>query len=317
MASRRFRGTILGVLGLCSVAVAFLALPRLAVFTARPSPPERRRLEPDIPFRRIPAGSFEMGLSQPDIDALLPTRSEPHWKSRVPTEGPRHRVAISRPFLLGTTEVTVGQFRAFVEATGYRTQAEADAASVGTGFKAGRWQRVKPYCWHSLGIPLRDDLPVVNVTHSDAVAFCAWLTEVTGVTHRLPTEAEWEYACRAGTTTPWSYGADAKDAGAFSWWLGNSNDAFQPVGQKEPNAWGLHDLHGNVWEWCADWFAPGYESAAVRDPVGPATGTDRVLRGGAFNYDPAFQRSSYRAGYPPNRPYHKFGFRVVREIPAT
>ncbi len=136
---------------------------------------------------------------------------------------------------------------------------------------------------------------------------------------RLPTEAEWEYACRAGSTTRFSFGDDVADLGRFAWHGGNSGGRTWPVGMKRPNAWALHDMHGNVWEWCHDWFDRfHYGDAPVEDPMGPDTGRRRVLRGGSWSYGgyPYYLRSAARyLGEPEHRRLELDGFRVVWTIP--
>ena len=144
--------------------------------------------------------------------------------------------------------------------------------------------------------------PVENVFWGDAVAFCAKLSALpaevaAGHVYRLPTEAEWEYACRAGTTTAYSFGEDAKDLGKYAWFGDNSREITHPVGEKLPNGWGLYDMHGNVWEWCSDWY--GSKSEA------------RVLRGGSWGIISWFARSAYRSWDSPDDRYGNYGFRVV------
>jgi len=154
------------------------------------------------------------------------------------------------------------------------------------------------------------EAPVENVNWDDAVAWCAKLTEKhPGFVYRLPTEAEWEYACRAGTSGPWNHpGAKLDDLG---WYDQNAGSKTHPVRQKRPNAWGLHDCHGNVWEWCADWFGP-YPKGSVTDPTGPSKGEERVLRGGCWLYPARFCRSARRKGIVAGSRSHCFGFRPVR-----
>jgi formylglycine-generating enzyme required for sulfatase activity len=147
--------------------------------------------------------------------------------------------------------------------------------------------------------------PVTNVTWSDAQKFCkerGW---------RLPTEAEWEYAARAGTTTTWSFGDDEKDLGDYAWFQENSGLAPHPVGTKKANRWGLYDMHGNVWEWVADWYAP-YPPDPQTDPQGPEVSDSRVLRGGAFVGSPRVLRSALRFRIEPELRINNVGFRCAR-----
>jgi len=196
-------------------------------------------------------------------------------KGREDDEGPVHEVEITKPFYLGVTEVTQAQ-----------------------------WQRVmgsNPSNWKG------DDLPVEQVSWEDAMEFCR------KAGYRLPTEAEWEYACRAGSTTRFSFGDADGDLGAYAWNDGNSEKRTHPVGQKKPNAWGFFDMHGNVWEWCADWYAKGYYGQSPRqDPHGPSSGSRRVLRGGSWYYSPRYCRSAFRSGSDPSSCFSNLGLRVAR-----
>lgn len=167
----------------------------------------------------------------------------------------------------------------------------------------------------------KDDLshPVNQVNWSDAFVYCVILTAQertagrlpSGYEYRLPTEAEWEYACRAGTTTRFSFGEDANlteltDFGCFS----VNDGSAHPVGEKLPNPWGLYDMHGNVWEWCQDWCGD-YPTKPVIDPKGPARGSRRTIRGGSFLLSGEFARSASRCYYLPGDEDHSYGFRVV------
>jgi formylglycine-generating enzyme required for sulfatase activity len=154
-------------------------------------------------------------------------------------------------------------------------------------------------------------LPIESVSWNDAQEFCKKVSAKTGQTVRLPTEAEWEYACRAGTTTAYYSGDTEADLGRAAWYGANINGSTHPVGQKEPNAWGLYDMHGNVWEWCQDYWYEEYEAGAATDPQGPDTGTSRVLRGGFWLANPWFCRSAFRSVWAPGRRDGSFGFRVV------
>jgi formylglycine-generating enzyme required for sulfatase activity len=168
--------------------------------------------------------------------------------------------------------------------------------------------------------------PVEVVNWQDAVDFCNKLSVQEGLKpyydsgtrevldgngYRLPTEAEWEYACRAGTTTRWSFGDDETDLPRYAWVDSNSEGRTHPVGELGANPFGLHDMHGNVWEWCRDWHDE-YAAAAADDPRGPADGKRRVLRGGAFIYLPRVTRCAFRNHYVPTYRFSDFGFRVAR-----
>jgi len=160
--------------------------------------------------------------------------------------------------------------------------------------------------------------PVEKVTWFEAQAYCQELTKrerkagnlPDGYEYRLPTEAEWEYACRAGSTNFYSFGDSAAAADQFAWTSENSSGTSHPVGQKRPNQWGLHDMHGNVWEWCSDWFAP-YPGMALTNPVGPARSEYKVFRGGGWNQGIEYARSRNRFMMAPTNGIHFVGFRVA------
>ncbi|MGA2033953.1 MAG: SUMF1/EgtB/PvdO family nonheme iron enzyme [Thermoguttaceae bacterium] len=235
--------------------------------------------------------------------------------------------------LLSVHEVTVDNFRQFVKDTRYKTEAEKDRKG-GWGYnpKSGHCEGRKPrYNWRNPGFPQTDDHPVLNVTWNDAVAFCQWLSRKEGKTCRLPTEAEWEYACRAGTTTRYSNGDDPEglakvakvtsDKGRTAFpavqnlmVLQGEDDRFTaPVGSFPPNRFGLHDMHGNAWEWCADWYGEDYYSRSpVDDPPGPDSGTRRVRRGGGWNSFPLWPRSSFRNWNTPDSRCVNLGLRIAR-----
>jgi len=197
-------------------------------------------------------------------------------KGREEDETP-HEVVISRPFYLGMTEVTQAQWFKVM------------------GRRAGGFQG--------------DDLPVESISWDDAVAFCRKLSALDGRTYRLPTEAEWEYACRAGSAGRFSGDAVLADQ---AWTEANSDGRTHPVGTKKPNAWGLYDMHGNVAEWCADWYGP-YPDAQVVDPAGPREGKARVVRGGSWASFDRGCRSASRSSVPPSYQTRFVGLRVVME----
>ncbi len=279
----------------------------------------------------IPAGEFMMGTAESTRRLL---RAFPYAdKAMFDDERPRHRVRITRSFYLGTSNVTVGQFRQFVAATNYRTDAEKSATG-GQGYDPAfqKGFRFDPkFNWRNPGFPQTDDFPVVNVSWNDAAAFCVWLSKKEENTCRLPTEAEWEYACRAGTITLYCNGdepedlakvgnvSDASAKAKFPWWTGciQANDGYvfaSPVGRFQPNPFGLFDLHGNVQTWCADWYGEKYYMLSpVDDPKGPSDGTERVVRGGDWDSNSASCRSAHRdCNVPANRSLFT-GFRVVAE----
>jgi formylglycine-generating enzyme required for sulfatase activity len=202
----------------------------------------------------------------------------------------QHLVKITKPFYLGAHEVTQEQYE----------QVMGNNPSDRKG-------------------PTK---PVANVSWNYAVEFCRKLSDEEGVEYRLPTEAEWEYACRAGTTTAYSFGNDASQLSNYGWYRTNAWDIGEkyahPVGEKLPNAWGLFDMHGNVREWCQDWYGPYERLKVVSDPTGAASGSGRVLRGGAFSLRPVSVRAAFRDdSYRPDYPNHAIGFRMARTYPLS
>jgi len=157
-----------------------------------------------------------------------------------------------------------------------------------------------------------DNLPVVQVSQEDGVDYCNWLSEKTGHSYRLPSEAEWEYACRAGSTTKYYWGD--KMESSYCWYIGNSGKHIHPAGEKKPNMWNLYDMSGNVWEWCSDFYG-NYPSGSVINPAGPDTGFFYIFRGGDWNGLALGCRSAYR-NYGIQHDRCKYiGFRIVRSQP--
>ncbi|MCY3017514.1 MAG: formylglycine-generating enzyme family protein [Planctomycetota bacterium] len=217
-------------------------------------------------------------------------------------EKPAHKVKINRPFYIGRYEVTVAQFGAFADATKYQTEAEND----------GKWPFMKVTNWRTPSFPQEDNYPACAITWNDAQEFCKWAAKKTGRTVCLPTEAQWEYACRAGTTSRYNTRDKDSDLEQAAWFDTNSGMHTNACGQKKPNAWGLYDMHGNVREWVQDYFNDKYyaESPPV-DPEGPATGGYRALRGGCWEYGPVYCRAARRSrGHPGTRDTN-IGFRCV------
>ncbi len=260
----------------------------------------------------IPPGQFEMGATDEEIQLAVSQVGSlgfPWVRPLVRSEGPRHRIRITRPLFFGGCEVTIAQFRRFVEATSYQTEAQRDRRVSRDG---------RPIQGQISETAVRDDGPVTHVTWNDALAFCQWLSRQEDAIYRLPTEAEWEYACRAGTETPWSFGDRSQDLAEHAWYAANSKGGVHPVGQKKPNAWGLFDLHGNVSEWCADWMAKDYKlPPSGDDSTGASSGYWRIYRGGAWDSAAVFTRSAFRIGIPPDVCNDALGFRVVCQLAAS
>ncbi len=282
-------------------------------------------------LKRIPLGKFLMGSGPEEIEREKKEvlRWAPPW--RISQEGPQHEVRITKPFYMGVHEVTVGQFRVFVQETKYKTQAEKEGGAFRIPIALPRKMDGNTN-WLNPAFEQDDQHPVVCVSWYDAKEFCAWLSKKEGKTYRLPTEAEWEYACRAGTTTIYSCGNDDNglsdvanlgDESIKQEWPGFKhpygmmpwNDGYPftaRVGMFQANAFGLHDMHGNVWEWLADWYAADYFAKSPKeDPQGPESGNSRVARGSSW-FEPAWIcRSALRNhGLPSNRG-NNIGFRVV------
>jgi formylglycine-generating enzyme required for sulfatase activity len=257
----------------------------------------------------LPPGEFDMGSSPEEIELLLkeaaPSKVAPPPADRLRSEGPRHRVRITSPFYLGIYEVTRGEYLRVMPAppspptpTGATTPPSAKPAHPAADSAA---------------------LPIDMVSWLDAQEFCRRLSELpeeraAGRTYRLPTEAEWEYACRAGSVGRFS-GTDEASLRSLAWYRQNAGELPHRVGAKLPNAWGLFDLQGNAQEWCLDWFSPDYyRQSPAADPAGPESGAARVLRGGSWLTPLGALRSSSRAWAPPQTREKATGFRVVRDL---
>jgi sulfatase modifying factor 1 len=278
----------------------------------------------------IPAGEFEMGSNESD------------------DEKPVHRVRITKPFWLGQTEVTLGQFLEFYN-DGYKGKLDCEQDGKGAyGYDAATGEFVlkpayRPWSWGHPDMDIATEAgkrtafrhPVVNVSWNDAVAFCEWLSRKEGKQYRLPTEAEWEYACRAGTTTRYWTGddpeslaaseniADGTLAAQFSQFKDlaiRSRDGHvftAPVGSfGRVNPFGLADMQGNVAEWCSDWYdAEYYANSPAADPKGPSSaGSLRVVRGGSWYSSPVVCRSALRLFGAPSYRGYDVGFRVVPSV---
>jgi len=261
----------------------------------------------------IPPGEFQMGSPREEINQLLKSTTDEGYLKHFRSEGPRHRVRLTRPFYLAVCEVTVGQFRSFVEASGYETEAESDGRGGSVFNRAKRTFEQRPeITWQNAGFEQTDEHPVVQVTWNDCEAFCRWLSGKEGKTYRLPTEAEWEYACRAGSAGKYCFGDSKSELGQYAWHHGNSAEMTHPVGEKVRNGFGLYDIHGNVSELCQDWHDKDYYAGSpTDDPTGPPTGSSRVHRGGGWINIARSCRSASRYGLTPEGRSVFLGFRVA------
>ena len=249
----------------------------------------------------LPAGEFMMGskLSAEEVAKRFAPAGDLSGGVVKITAGdftdehPRRQVTIPAPFYMGVTEVTQGQWRALKGSQPWAGQSYTrDKADHAAGY----------------------------ISWNDATEFCKALSKKTGRSVRLPTEAEWEYACRAGTTTAFNCGDDSSRLDDYAQYRGNTHENkaryAHSAGAKKPNAWGLYDMHGNVHEWCADWYADSYANADARGPKGPAAGKERVARGGSWRSVPAHCRAARRTRFAPPSRLATCGFRVVVESGA-
>ena len=270
---------------------------------------------------RVPGGRFQMG----SLDGE-PGRPE----------GPPHEVRIARAFAMGRTEVTVAEFRSFVAATGYAVApgCRVQGSRSADGSRVD-WVNDAARTWRDPGFvgSLREDQPVVCVGRSDALAYVAWLAQSSGQPYRLPSESEWEYAARAGGAGDYPWGSDpgqgcgfanlydrsSRRSFDFGWDFADCEDGFAelaPVGSLAPNAFGLHDMIGNVWEWTQDCYRLTYDAAPDDgSPVPGGADCERwAVRGGSWMTRPSRNRSAFRGRDPNDARYSYFGFRVARDL---
>lgn len=247
-------------------------------------------------FVKIPKGQFQMGtMDQEELKAGNVFSPGTGTRGGTSGVGPAHRVTISKSFYLQTTEVTQGQWRKLMDS--------------------------RPWTRSDSLIPEGENYPVVCLTWEEAQFFLNKLNSLEpGARYRLPTEAEWEYSCRAGTTTKYSFGDSEDQLDSYAWshpYQGLKIVPYlHPVASRLPNPWGLFDMHGNVGEWCQDW-ASIYGSDSQTDPVGPSTGYKKILRGTYQQGFPQSCRSDWRDEWLAQLGVSDVGFRVLRESPAT
>ena len=283
------------------------------------------RVQPEISntlgmkFALIPPATFTMG-SAPD---------EPGQRGAdLGDDETQHKVILTKPFAMGVYPVTVGQFRKFIQATGYKPEEKKDYDPNAFTWNGSQVADTKTSTWNNPGFAQNDDHPVVCVDWYDAKAFCGWLNKTDGKSYRLPTEAEWEYSCRAGTATAYPWGDNPDDGKGWANCLDligkeqiagrdvfNWSDGFvftSPVGNFKANAFGLYDMIGNVLQWCHDSYGD-YPPRKVTDPQGPDTHA-HILRGGSWYHSPQVCRSGQRFTRLFSSREGFTGFRIVLDL---
>lgn len=240
-----------------------------------------------LKLRLIPSGEFMMGSADSD-------------KQADDSEKPQHRVEITSPFYLSVYPLTQAEYEKVMGDNPSWFEGDENRP-----VEVVNWFRAVEFCNK---LSKLEELPLYYDLGEKVVSI------VGGTGYRLPTEAEWEYACRAGTSTRWSFGDDESKLGEYVWHDRNSRDSTHPVGEKKPNAWGLYDMHGNEFEWCWDWYGEDYyKNSPTTDPSGPTSGDERVLRGGSYKNVAWYLRSANRShGQPDDRIFNHGGFRVAR-----
>jgi len=245
----------------------------------------------------VRGGSFEMGSEKGESD-----------------EKPMHTITLSNYFI-GKYEVTVGQFRKFIAATGYKTSADINGGSY--LWNGSQWKLQAGINWEfdALGFKrpeTEENHPVIHVSWTDALEYTKWLSSVTGKAFRLPTEAEWEFAARGGMSSNGYTFAGSNDINQVAWSLDNKSNQTFPVGKKQPNELGIYDMTGNVWEWCNDWYdADYYAKSPSTNPQGSKSGLFKVIRGGSWGGLSNFNRVTFRYRYFPGNRGKFNGFRIA------
>jgi len=254
-------------------------------------------------FVLIPPGEFTMGSTEAERQWAIEGAKAANWNhqwavERMPTEAPQHSVRITKPFYMGKHEVTQAQWEALMDGNPSKFKNPSNPVEQVT------WNDIQPF------------LAKLNKPVTPAGTSSKPERPDTTIQYALPTEAQWEYACRAGTTTAFGHGDNPAGLWQYAEFSGNSGHRTHPVGPKRPNAWGLYDMHGNVYEWCSDWYgADYYAQSPPADPTGPLDGSTRVVRGGGCTCLAALCRSAWRRHFAPDTRHFFLGFRLVCKVP--
>ncbi len=259
----------------------------------------------NMEFVDIQEGHFFMGSCNRSIQDKKQGQCKnqsPQDENAFRDELPKHHVKLTKKIQMGVHEVSVKQYMHFVEEDGADLKNNKDFLSYN---------------------PTENNRPVTYLSWGDVERFLSWLNREKPAEdpalYRLPTEAEWEYAARAGKTTIYFFSNSPSTLVEYAWYedgrQNQVNPVLHPIGSKQPNPWGVYDMFGNVWEWVADWYdSQYYDNSSFQNPRGPNSGQKRVIRGGAFNFDATYCRAAARESYPPNARSRSIGFRVVREL---
>lgn len=264
--------------------------------------------ETNLSFELAPGVKLEMVLVRHGTFQ----QGSPTTESKRGEDEAQRQVTLTRDYYIGKFAVTCLQFDAFVTAKHYRTEAES-GPSGGYGWDGTALKQDKQFSWRTPGFDQSDDQPATTVTYADAMAFCDWLSRKIRRRFELPTEAQWEYACRARTISAWHNGDDELRASEIAWFKPLAQNTTHPVGSLKPNAWGIY-IGGNVYEWCRDWYAP-YGKAPVSDPEQTNKNLSdkprRVLRGGSWLREARYTRSAARYRNDAGSRNADNGFRVM------
>lgn len=316
------------------ISILITLSPIIAQSSNSSSPSTPNKIHKDqttgMEFVLVPGGCYQIGQSDSEKSQLLAVVGEARYNKFFARELPSHEVCVDDLFL-GKYEVTIRQWRRFINATDYVTDAEKDAYDRKGCYilTKDKWSYRSGYYWDNTGFNQEENQPVTCISHNDAQSFISWLNKESGLSYRLPTEAEWEYAARGGKDTMHYWDDKLKSSATCDYanvadrghnWKAHFDceDGYKftsPVGTFSPNAYGLYDMLGNVWEWCINYYDEDYYKSGHRDnPVGPISGTKHVTRGVGWDGFPTMTRAAVRSGLGQAGRGDTLGFRLA--LPA-